>query len=93
MIRKYEKLDERELKEKAQSMLNNLMDNRPGYMFNHWSGIFERLHPRHSNPNGEARKLCMIVLKKALSCHLENTINENDRLKIYRAIAELKAYS
>lgn len=93
MIRKYERLDERELKEKAQSMLNFLIDSRPGYMFNHWSGIYARLHPRHSDPDGEARKVCMIALNKALSYHLENTISASERLKIIQAITELKAYS
>lgn len=91
-IKEQPQLGESEIAELARHMSNTLFDSRPGYMFNHWSGLYAKLHPKHTAPNSEARKLSMEVLNAALPYHLENTINANQQLLIQDAMRDIANY-
>ena len=62
------------------------------YMVTYWGRIYERLHPKRTQPGSNGRTLCLQVLKKALNWHLETTTNGDERTKIAHALKEINGY-
>ena len=66
---------------------------RMQYMVTYWKRIYDRLHPKFTQPGTNGRKICLDVLKKALNWHLENTTNGDERTKIAHALKEIEKYA
>ena len=63
------------------------------YMVTYWGKIYDKIHPKHTKPGTQGRKMCLIVLKEALSWHLEHTCNGDERTKIKHALTEIEKYA
>ena len=63
------------------------------YMITYWKRIYDRLHPKLTQPGTNGRKICLDVLKKALNWHLELTCNGDERTKIKHALTEIEKYA
>jgi hypothetical protein len=61
-------------------------------MVTYWKRIYDRIHPKLTQPGTNGRKICLDVLKKALNWHLETTTNGDERTKIAHALNEINGY-
>ena len=66
---------------------------RAHYMVTYWKRIYDRLHPKLTQPGTNGRKICLTVLKEALNWHLETTTNGDERTKIKHALTEIEKYA
>lgn len=66
---------------------------RKYYQITYWGRILEKCHPKHTQPGTNGRKMCMKVLQEALSWHLDNTTNGDERTKITHALKQLNGYT
>jgi hypothetical protein len=66
---------------------------RRHYMVTFWARVYDRLHPKHTQPGTNGRKICLQVLKKALNWHLENAISREERGNIAHALKEINTYA
>ena len=66
---------------------------RAHYMVTYWKRIYDRIHPKFTQPGTNGRRICLDVLKKALNWHLETTTNGDERTKIAHALKEIEKYA
>ena len=66
---------------------------RTHYMVTFWGRIYDRLHPKRTQAGTNGRKICLQVLKKALSWHLENTESKKEKNDITHALKEINTYA
>lgn len=85
--------DQREIAEKANHYISDFTKGRKYYQVNHWRIIFNKIHPKFTDPYSAARTLCVKVLNIALNWHLENEINEDQRREIKRALKDISHYA
>jgi len=67
--------------------------DRKHYMITFWGRIYDRLHPSKTQPGSNGRKICLEVLKKALTWHLENAVSREERENIAHALKEINTYA
>jgi hypothetical protein len=68
-------------------------DTKKHYMVTYWKRIYDRIHPKFTQPGTDSRKICLDVLKKTLNWHLEITTNGDERTKIKHALTEIEKYA
>lgn len=85
--------DQRTLAEKANHYLSDYRKGKKYYEVNHWKSIYNRIHPKFTDPLSAARTTCLKALNIALNWHLENELNEEQRIEIKRALKEISHYA
>lgn len=55
------------------------------YMVTYWKRVYDRIHPKFTQPGTNGRRIFLEVLKKCLTWHLETTTNGDERTKIKHA--------
>lgn len=85
--------DQREIAEKANHYMSEFTKGRKYYQVNHWRIIFNKIHPKFTDPHSAARTLCVKVLNIALNWHLENELNEDQRREIKLALKNVNDYA
>ena len=86
--------NERELTaaEMANHYVQKSLSGRKWYEITYWKRVYDKCHPKLTKPGTNGRKMCLAVLKEALSWHLENTTNGDERTKIAHALKEINGY-
>ena len=62
------------------------------YMVTYWKMVYDRIHPKFTQPGTNDRRICLEVLKKCLTWHLEKTTDGDERTKITNALNEINGY-
>ena len=78
--------------EMANHYVQKSLSGRKWYEITYWGRIYDKIHPKHTKPGTQGRKMCLIVMKEALTWHLENTTNGDERTKIAHALKEINGY-
>jgi len=76
----------------ANHYVRKSFSGRKWYEITYWGRIYDNIHPKHTKPGTNGRKMCLQVLKKALNWHLETTTNGDERTKIAHALKEINGY-
>ena len=78
--------------ELANHYVSKSLSGRKWYEITYWGRIYNNIHPKHTKPGTNGRKMCLMVLKEALNWHLETTTNGDERTKISHALKEINGY-